>query len=244
VTGGGYSSSATPLTGGTATINIPAGSLATGSDTLTANYTPDSSSSSTYNSATGSAPVSVSQTPAATFAFTNSGNITVIAGASTGNTSTISATPANGFTGTISLSCAITSSPSNATDPVTCSLPPSVSITDTTAATATLIVNSTAATSSALDSPFRFLVPGGGFALAVLCFFGVPARRRSWSRLVGVLFVLFAAAAIGCGGSSGSASTPPPSGGSPRTTAGAYMVTVTGTSGTLTQTTTVVVTVN
>ncbi len=65
LTGGGYTSAATALSGGSATINIPADSLAPGSDTLTASYTPDSSSSSTYNSASGSAPVTVSVAAAA-----------------------------------------------------------------------------------------------------------------------------------------------------------------------------------
>jgi subtilase family serine protease len=50
---GSYTSAATPLSSGSATINIPAESLAAGSDTLKATYTPDSNSSSTYNSATG-----------------------------------------------------------------------------------------------------------------------------------------------------------------------------------------------
>ena len=63
--GGGYTSAATTLTGGSATINIPAGSLDTGSDPLTATYTPDASSSSTYNGATGSSSVTVT-TPAKT----------------------------------------------------------------------------------------------------------------------------------------------------------------------------------
>jgi hypothetical protein len=40
-------------------IDIPAGSLATGSDTLTASYTSDSASSLTYNRATGSNTVTV-----------------------------------------------------------------------------------------------------------------------------------------------------------------------------------------
>ena len=57
---GSYSSSATTLSSGSATISVPAGSLATGSDTLTAHYTPDSSSSSVYLSATGTALVTVS----------------------------------------------------------------------------------------------------------------------------------------------------------------------------------------
>jgi hypothetical protein len=58
---GSYTSVTTTLTAGSATINIPAGSLAVGSDTLTATYTPDSGSSSTYNGATGTAPVTVVQ---------------------------------------------------------------------------------------------------------------------------------------------------------------------------------------
>jgi N-acetylneuraminic acid mutarotase len=53
LSGGGYTSAAATLSGGSATISIAAGSLAVGSDTLTASYTPDANSSSTYNSATG-----------------------------------------------------------------------------------------------------------------------------------------------------------------------------------------------
>ena len=63
LTSGSYTSAATTLSSGGATINIPAGSLATGTDTLTVSYTPDSGSSSTYNSATGSNTVTVT-TPA------------------------------------------------------------------------------------------------------------------------------------------------------------------------------------
>jgi hypothetical protein len=59
LTSGSYTSSAATLSSGSATIAIPAGSLATGSDTLTAKYTPDSSSSATYNSASGTASVTV-----------------------------------------------------------------------------------------------------------------------------------------------------------------------------------------
>ena len=62
---GNYTSSATVLSSGSTTITIPAGSLAAGSDTLTAKYTPDSASSATYNSASGTASVTVTQ-PATT----------------------------------------------------------------------------------------------------------------------------------------------------------------------------------
>jgi sugar lactone lactonase YvrE len=58
---GSYTSAATSLSGGSATVSIPAGSLAVGSDTLSAAYTPDSSSSSIYAGATGTASVTVTQ---------------------------------------------------------------------------------------------------------------------------------------------------------------------------------------
>ena len=53
VTSGSYTSAATTLSNGSVSIDIPAGSLATGSDTLTATYTPDAASSTIYLSATG-----------------------------------------------------------------------------------------------------------------------------------------------------------------------------------------------
>jgi hypothetical protein len=52
LTGGGYSSTQA-LSSGSTQFSITAGSLSIGSDTFTANYTPDSSSSVTYNNATG-----------------------------------------------------------------------------------------------------------------------------------------------------------------------------------------------
>jgi hypothetical protein len=56
---GSYTSASTTLSSGSATIVITAGLLATGFDTLTAKYTPDSASSSSYNSASGTGSVTV-----------------------------------------------------------------------------------------------------------------------------------------------------------------------------------------
>ena len=56
---GTYSSASTALSGGSAAISVPAGSLATGTDTLTATYLPDAASSSIYAGASGSASVMV-----------------------------------------------------------------------------------------------------------------------------------------------------------------------------------------
>jgi hypothetical protein len=65
---GSYTSAAVTLSSGSATINLPAGSLAAGTDTLTVSYTPDTASSTSYNSAsgTGSVVVTALATPALT----------------------------------------------------------------------------------------------------------------------------------------------------------------------------------
>jgi hypothetical protein len=64
---GSYTSAATALSGGSASITIPAGSLPAGTATLSAAYTPDSASSSNYNGASGSASVTITKaTPAVT----------------------------------------------------------------------------------------------------------------------------------------------------------------------------------
>jgi hypothetical protein len=69
-------------------------------------------------------------------------------------------------------------------------------------------------------------VAGEGAMLALLAFLGIPARRRSWRAMLGVLaltIVLGSLAACGGGGGGGGG------GGTPGTTAGAYTFTVTGT---------------
>ena len=100
LTSGGYASAATTLSSGSATITIPAGSLAAATDTLTVNYTPDMSSSSTYNSATGTDSVTVTVSPN----FSLSALPTSVSIAQNGSgTSTISVADLGGFTGTVAL---------------------------------------------------------------------------------------------------------------------------------------------
>jgi trimeric autotransporter adhesin len=167
----------------------------------------------------------------------SSSSATAISSPGGSTTSTITVNPVNGFTGTVALTCKVTTSPSGAVNTPGCSLSPA-----STSTTSTLTVTTTAATSSALDSPLnKLFAVGGGLAVAGLLFFGIPARRRSWSTILGVLvFAAIVGLGIGCGSSSGN------SGGTTGgTTTGAYTITVTGTSGSLpAQTTTVNVTVN
>lgn len=65
VSSGSYASMPATLSGGSATVTVPAGLLVAGTDTLTASFAPSSPSAGTYSSATGSAMESVASGPAA-----------------------------------------------------------------------------------------------------------------------------------------------------------------------------------
>jgi hypothetical protein len=80
----------------------------------------------------------------------------------------------------------------------------------------------------------------GGAVLGCLLLLGIPAKRRKWPVMLGMLVLLFTftGAVVGCGGSS----TPTASGNS-GTTRGNYVVAVTATSGTTTVTLPMTITV-
>ncbi len=195
------------------------------------------------NSAVASATYSINLPPG----FTVSGTaVTVAPGTTTGNTSTITITPTSGFTGTVSLSCAF--STNAATDPATCSIPASVTISGTTAQTATLTVNTTAATTSncsAANVRHKGVhwYSAGGTILAWALLFGIPTRRRRWLARLGMLALLITltGGVMACGGSGGGGGCSTV--GNPGTTAGNYTVIVTATSGAVTRTGTVSLTV-
>lgn len=139
-----------------------------------------------------------------------------------------------GFSGAVNLTCSVayqgTGTPQDAP---TCSLNPTqAQVSSSAPATATLTVNSTAATGSSARLNGDWLPFGGSALAALFLFIGLPRRR--WRRL-GLLIALVALSlgiAIGCGG--GSSSSSGTSGGStssnPGTTTGNYQVTVTATS--------------
>jgi hypothetical protein len=249
--GGGNTSPATTLSNGGATINIPAGSLAVGTYWLTATYTPDAASSSIYLSSSIMGYYVSVTAPPPTFAISGTA-VTVAPGATTGNTSTITVTPGGGFTGGVALSASITSSPNGAQYPPSLSFGSTspVSITGASAGTATLTVLTTAPTVGALTLPVR---PGvrwyasSGAALSCILFFGIRAMRRSWRTMLGMLMLLVVLAdgVLACSGGGGSGSGGGGGGGTtiPGTTAGTYIVTVTGSSGGTSETCTVTLTV-
>jgi hypothetical protein len=77
--------------------------------------------------------------------------------------------------------------------------------------------------------------------VACLLLFGIPARQRGWRTMLGMLALFGALSggvfACGGGGNAGGGTS------NPGTTAGTYTITVTGTSGTLTATTPITLTV-
>lgn len=218
------------------TLQLPAGNL-----TITVTYSGDAN----YLGSTTTFPLQVNASTTPSISMSNSGNIAVAAGATTGNTSTITVTPANGVTGGVNLSCQVTTAIVSPNDPPTCTIISPITISGTTAATSTLTVLTTASvTTGAISSPLTKFFLGGGAALALVFFSGVPARRRAWRALFSVMAVMLAAGAVGCGGGGGGG------GGQhtiPGTTAGTYSIEVIGTSmanAEVTANTTVTLTVN
>lgn len=244
LTSGTYTSVATALSGGGAAINVPSGSLVVGTDTLTAAYSGDPS----YSSSTGSATISVTTGVNPTFTVIGT-PVTIAPGVTTANTSTITVTPAGGFTGSVSLTGSVTSSPTGAQYPPTLSFGSTtpVSISGTAAATAILTISTTAGSSPQCTSvnDLQRGIPwyaGGSAVLACVLLFGIRARRRSWQTMLGMLALLvtFSASVASCGGGGGSSCPNVITAG---TTAGTYTITVTGTSGSTTTTGTVALTV-
>jgi subtilase family serine protease len=240
--GGTYLSGPTTLStnGESATYNftIPAGDLSVGTDTITATYNADGSDT-TYGIATNIATETVtSSVSGATFAMSPPTTTPAISSPGGSTTVGITVTAAGGYTGSVtfsSSSCVLTAGPSYGTAYAPTCTPPSSST--AMGGTATFTVNTTAATSAALVSPhsggqdrglFRGLFgAGGGATLALVLLLGIPARRRSWRSMLGVLVLMAALGSLaGCGGggSAGSGSS-----GTPGTTAGTYTFTVTAT---------------
>jgi hypothetical protein len=223
-----FSSTPVDITGTTALTSTA--TVKTTSTTTSGAYTVTVTGTSGTLTVSTTVTVTVTGTaPAGTYSLSASPLALSITAGSSG-TSSISVTPSGGFTGNVTLSCSV-SAPTNG---VTCSVPTTpVDITGTSPGTATLTV--TTASSSASNAPMKKLfTAAGGIALAMVLFFSIPARRRGWQTMLGLLIVIVSIAGIGCGSSN--------NGGGGGQSAN-YTVTVTGTSGTTTETTTVMATV-
>ena len=223
-----YTSATVTLTNGAANFTIPAGTLPVGVNPLNVSY-----GDGNYAGAFGSASVTVTATPPG-FSITGSA-LAVPPGTNTANT-IVTVTPAGGFTGSVALAAAITAGPTGAVDPPTLSFGSTspVTISGAGAATGILTVTTVGDVGSAIPHKFPWEAAAGDATLACLLLFTIPARRRGWKRLFG--FLTFTALLVtgmsACGGGSKAGTTP-----------GRYLVTVTGTSGSTTSSSTIIVTV-
>jgi hypothetical protein len=223
-----YTSSAEPLAGGVYVFTIPANSFSDGTGTyvLSVSYGGDP----IYQQISGSAQVAVTES---TFTLAAPAAEPTISAPGSSATVAIAVATTTGYAGTVtfsSTSCQLISSSSlnSSADAPTCTAPSgSVAM----GGTANFTVNTTPASSAALVYPKLpgkgWAGAGGGAVLALLLFLGVPARRRSWRSMLGLLLLMAALGGLSaCGGSSsgGGGST-----GDPGTAAGTYYFTVTAT---------------
>ncbi len=225
VASGAYSGQQT-LANGVVSFSIPAGTLSSGANTLSASYSGDG----TYATASGTTAVTVSQV-----VITAPAPAAVSPGASA--TATVTLTAGSTFSGTMNLTCSLTGSPTGAQSLPTCSIKPAgVTLASGGSGSTVLTVDTTATSTTSLVQPFGknlWGLGGGGAALACLLMLGIPSRRRRWVSMLVLLAVVVAIGAIGCSNPSPAIPSTPP------TTAGSYAFTVTATSGTVTASTTI-----
>jgi sugar lactone lactonase YvrE len=191
----------------------------------------------TDNAADGPQMVALSGEGATVAVSSSSTGLTVTTAGGT-TTAPIQVASVSGFTGTVNLKCAVSYlGAGTPNDLPTCSLnPASAQFTGSSSAStsSTLTVTTTAASMSAAN-----LSEGGNAAaaLAALFFLGLLPRRRWRERvLIAALCLVVSTVVLGCGGGNS-----PNSGGSSNagTSAGSYQVMVTATSGTVTSTATI-----
>lgn len=228
------------ISNGSASYTFSAGDFIAGPVTIAVSYVGDA------NYAPASASLTVTIGPP--FTVTAS-SLTLTPGATTGNTSVITVTPADGFAGSVSLGCTLTSWPKSFQYAPACTITPTVNITGTAAVTGTMTILTTPTTSAALVPANRPANPwffaGGGSLLAFAVLFGIPGRRRRWSSLLSLLFAVALLGSLAACGSNSSSGSTNNSGG---TTPGTYIFTVVGgytipTGGSWQGTTTVTVTI-
>jgi len=179
--------------------------------------------------------VTVNAAAAQSYTVTATGP-TSTASPGTAATASIKVTGSGGYGGTVALSCSLNSGgPTNQSgDTPSCSITSGASLNlgTTNPGTATATVSSTAATAGLVVPAFGkgkgWLGAGSGTVLALLFFFGIPARRRSWRAMLGIVVAMVALGVMsscgaGSSGGGGGGTTPK----DPGTAAGTYTFTVT-----------------
>src|SRR5581483_6826831 len=145
-------------------------------------------------------------------------------GTTTRNTATISVGGTNGFSGTVDLTCSITTALTSVSDMPTCSLnPTSVTISGTNTQTSTLTVKTTAASSANNKEKSLFWPFTNGTTLALVSLVVVPRKRKNRVAILGLLLLFISSGFVACGGGNTGGGGVSGNGG---TTPGAYTITV------------------
>lgn len=243
LTSGSFTSASHTLSGGTTTFSLSPGVLAVGTDTITAAYAGDA----VYAAANGTTQVTITQST-----YTLAATTPVAINRGTSASSTITWTTTTGYSSNVNLtSCTLNSgAPANsAADTPTCNVS-ATAFGQSGSGTATVATK--AATTAELNRPAfpgrGMALAGSGAILALTVFFGIPARRRGWRAMLGMLVMMLAFGALSACGSGGGSNGGGGGGSSdPGTASGQYTFTVkaTGTdSASTTATTMFTVTVN
>ena len=153
-------------------------------------------------------------------------------------TDAVSASAVNGYAGTVTLSCAQSSTTASGGDGTTCNVSNSGQINLATCGSScsvTFTIGTTAPMAARMERPVPsgrgWLGAGSGAVLALLVFLGIPARRRSWRAMLSVLVALVALGVMSsCGGGGSSGGGGGGGQNDPGTTAGTYTYTVTASS--------------
>ena len=247
LSGGGYAATTetigtSPCTSASSCVfTIPANTLSAGTDTLTGTYNGDG----TYAMASNTAQVTVTVT-APTFSLSQTQiAVTPATALTTGiapgasATAVVTVSALGGYAGTVSLGCTQSSTTATGGDGTTCTVSGSSGTVNLATCgsncSVTFTIGTTAPVSAALERPKMprsnksgWLGASSGAIMALLVFFGIPARRRTWRSMLGILVALAVLGGLSSCTSGGSSSG---SGGqsNPGTTAGTYTYTITGT---------------
>ena len=215
--------SAVPLASGTASFSFSTTGLAAGSHVLTAVYGGDSlylGSKGVFSN------LSIVAAGAADFDLSTSASTLTVASGATSPGILLTLTPANGFTGAVTLTAS--SIPSGLSASTSFSVNP-VSLTNAAGTSLFTVIASTSASAQNRSTEQPWRLAGSGLALAGLLLLAFPSRRsrRSHWSAVAVLLVSFAALGLtGCSSSPGSSSATP---GVTKAAPGTYTLTVTAT---------------
>jgi hypothetical protein len=134
--------------------------------------------------------------------------------------------------------------PAMAVYPPTCVIAAPTTISVTAETTATLVVNTTPASTAALSDPLQKIFAASANVTMAALLLPVLSVRWRWQTLLSLVVLAIIAGAAGCGAINSRIIAPiSPGVTSPGTTAGEYIVAVTGTNGATTAATAVSVTV-